>query len=131
MAKINSSVNENLINIIGSETEITGQIVTKGDIRIDGKLKGNLKSEGRVVIGETGTINGEIECGNIEVYGSIFGKLTVRELTMLKSSAKIEADIITKKLGVEPGAIFTGHCEMSNSQSKPDAERPKQEKAEA
>lgn len=130
MAKSNLSVNENLINIIGSETDITGQIVTKGDIRIDGKLKGSLKAQGRVVIGESGEIDGEIECGNIEVYGKIFGKVAVKELTMLKSSAKIEADITTKKLGVEPGAIFTGQCDMS-VQYKANAGESKQAKAEA
>ena len=130
MARSNSHINENLINIIGAETDITGQIVTKGDIRIDGKLKGSLQAEGRVVIGETGEIDGEIECGNIEVYGKVFGKVAVKELTMLKSTAKIEADITTKKLGVEPGAIFTGHCDMSG-QHKSNAGEYKQTKEEA
>jgi len=75
MAKVNSNVNESLINIIGAGTEITGQIVTKGDLRIDGKLKGDLFSEGRIVVGETGEVDGAVECNNIEVY---FLKYTFR-----------------------------------------------------
>jgi len=113
MAKSNSNYEQSLINIIGAETEIEGQIKTKGDIRIDGKLKGTLFAEGRVVVGEEGKITGEIECSNIEIYGKIYGKIVVKELTMLKATSYIEADIITKKLGVEPGAVFTGHCDMS------------------
>ncbi len=129
MAKTNSNYNENLINIIGAETVIEGQIKTKGDIRIDGQLKGSLNAAGRVVIGELGEITGEIECANIEIYGKIFGNIKVKELTMLKASAHIEADINTKKLGVEPGAIFTGHCDMSG-QNKSDVTDSKKSKTE-
>ena len=115
MDKQNGIPNENLINIIGSETSITGDIVTKGDIRMDGKLKGNLKANGKVIIGETGFVEGTITCKNLEVLGKILGNITVEELAILKTTANLEADITTKKLGVEPGAIFTGHCQMSDT----------------
>ena len=104
---------ETRINILGPGTKVTGDIVTNGDIRIDGELNGNLKVSGKVVIGESGKITGTIECQNIEVYGFIEGKVTVTELTMLRATAKLEADIKTKKLGVEPNAIFTGTCQMN------------------
>ncbi len=113
MAKPNGIPNENLINIIGAETTITGDIVTKGDIRLDGKLEGNLRVEGKVIIGETGQIQGTVSCRNLEVLGKINGKIEVRELSVLKTTAILQADMITKKLGVEPGAVFTGHCQMS------------------
>ena len=122
MAKPNGTPNENLINIIGAETTITGDIVTKGDIRLDGKLEGNLRAEGKVIIGETGQIQGTVSCKNLEVLGKINGKIEVHELSVLKSSATLQADMITKKLGVEPGAVFTGHCQMAekaNHESKP------------
>lgn len=113
MAKPNGVPKENLINIIGSETTITGDIITKGDIRLDGKLEGNLRVEGKVIIGETGQIQGTVSCKNLEVLGKISGKIEVSELTVLKLTAILQADLITKKLGVEPGAIFTGHCQMA------------------
>jgi len=113
MAKSNGIPNENLINIIGAETTITGDIITKGDIRLDGKLEGNLRADGKVIIGETGQIKGTVLCKNLEVLGKINGKIEVSELSILKTSASLNADMITKQLGVEPGAIFTGHCQMT------------------
>jgi cytoskeletal protein CcmA (bactofilin family) len=103
---------ETRINILGVETKMIGDITTNGDIRIDGELNGELKVSGKVVVGETGKISGTIECQNIEVYGFIKGKLVVKELAMLRATAKLEADIKTKKLGIEPNAIFTGNCIM-------------------
>ncbi len=113
MAKPNETPNENLINIIGAETTITGDIVTKGDIRLDGKLEGNLRAEGKVIIGDTGQIQGTVSCKNLEVLGKINGKIEVSELSVLKASATLQADMITQKIGVEPGAVFTGHCQMA------------------
>ena len=104
---------ETRINILGPGTKVTGDITTNGDIRIDGDLDGNLHVSGKIVIGESGKITGTIECQNIEVYGFVKGKITVKELTMLRATAKLEADIKTKKLGVEPNAVFTGTCQMN------------------
>ncbi len=63
------------INRISQGTEITGTINTTGDIRIDGILEGNLTSKGRVVIGETGRVKGELNCRFIDVWGTFEGSL--------------------------------------------------------
>jgi len=112
MAKYTETDNS-AINLIGTGTEITGDINSNGDIRVDGALNGNLKTSGKLVIGETGKIKGEIVCKNSEVLGAINGKITVSELLSLKASSRIEGDIITKKLAIEPGAKFTGNCNMN------------------
>lgn len=114
MAKYNETETTTAINLIGLGTEITGDVNSNGDIRIDGSLTGNLKTAGKVVVGETGKVTGEIICKNSEVLGVINGKIQVNELLSLKSTAKIFGDIITKKLAIEPGSIFTGNCKMSN-----------------
>ncbi len=111
MAKYNETEN-NAINLIGTGTEITGDVVSDGDIRIDGKLTGNLKTKGKVVIGETGAVDGEITCKNSEVLGTIKGKIKAEELLSLKSTAKILGDITSKKLSIDPGSVFTGNCNM-------------------
>ncbi len=129
MAKSNNGINEHLINIIGAGTSITGEIITEGDIRIDGKLNGDLKAKGRVVIGQPGEIKGKIECANIEIYGKVYGQINVKELTMLKASAYLEADITTQKLGVEPGAKFSGHCDMSSQHNTANAEEKQKAKS--
>jgi cytoskeletal protein CcmA (bactofilin family) len=113
MAKYNETDNST-INLISNGTDITGDIKSNGDIRIDGTLKGNLSTKGKVVIGPTGKVNGEVICKNSEVSGIVEGKITVGQLLNLKASSKILGDIATSKLSVEPGAIFSGNCKMSD-----------------
>ncbi|MEE4197740.1 MAG: polymer-forming cytoskeletal protein [Bacteroidales bacterium] len=114
MAKNNEPETTAAINLIGVGTEITGDINSNGDIRIDGALNGNLNTTGKVVIGETGRVKGEIACKNSEVLGEINGKIKVGELLSLKATAKINGDINTKRLAIEPGSTFTGNCNMSD-----------------
>ena len=118
MAKYNETEITTAINLIGAGTEITGDINSNGDIRIDGSLIGNLKTAGKVVIGETGKVSGEIDCKNSEVLGEVHGKIKVSELLSLKATAKIFGDIATKKLAIEPGSKFTGNCKMGEEALK-------------
>jgi cytoskeletal protein CcmA (bactofilin family) len=114
MAKYNESeMASNNINLIGQGTEITGDIVCNGDLRIDGNLTGNITSKGKVVIGETGRIKGEVVCKNADISGFLEGKVAVIELLSLKATARINGDISTGKLAIEPGSRFTGYCNMS------------------
>ena len=102
------------INIIRKGTEIKGDITCAGDIRIDGSLQGSLISEGKLVVGATGVIDGKVTCKNADVSGKIKAKLVVKELLQLKASANILGDINTNKLSIEPGANFTGTCNMGS-----------------
>ncbi len=115
MGKINETDNTT-INLISNGTEITGDIKSSGDIRIDGTLTGNLNTKGKVVIGPTGKVKGEVICKNSEVSGMIEGKISVGQLLNLKNASKIVGDIYTFKLSIEPGAKFTGNCKMSESE---------------
>ena len=100
------------VNLIGTETVIEGDISSTGDIRIDGTLKGRVKVNGKLVIGTSGSIEGDVDCQNGDISGSIKGKVVVSELLVLKASAKVIGDIFTSKLAIEPGATFTGACNM-------------------
>lgn len=100
------------VNLIGAGTVIQGDITTNGDIRIDGSLTGLISVKGKLVIGVSGSIDGEIICQNADISGTIKGKVTVSELLTLKASAKLTGDIITNKIAIEPGAVFSGSCSM-------------------
>jgi cytoskeletal protein CcmA (bactofilin family) len=115
MAKYNETDNTT-INLISNGTEITGDVKSNGDIRIDGSLTGSLNTKGKVVIGPTGKVNGEVFCKNSEVSGIIEGKITVGQLLNLKASSRINGDIATSKLSIEPGALFSGNCKMSETE---------------
>jgi cytoskeletal protein CcmA (bactofilin family) len=129
MAKFNET-DSPTINLISIGTEITGDIKSNGDIRIDGSLKGILNTKGKVVIGPTGKVNGEVICKNSEVSGVIEGKITVGQLLNLKSSSKIYGDISTSKLSIEPGALFSGNCKMSDGDNNGGATGTKEKEPE-
>jgi len=124
MAKYNETDNTT-INLISNGTEITGDVKSNGDIRIDGSLTGNLSTKGKVVIGPTGKISGEVICKNSEVSGTVEGKISVSQLLNLKASSKIFGDIITAKLAIEPGARFSGTCNMTESDENGGSNNPK------
>tara|TARA_B100000927_G_scaffold291728_1_gene296256 strand:+ start:12487 stop:12903 length:417 start_codon:yes stop_codon:yes gene_type:complete len=100
------------INTIGSGTIVTGDIESKGDIRVDGILKGTVNTSGKVVLGKEGIVEGDVSCNNADIAGIVNAKITVTQLLLLKSTAKLNGDIVTNKLSIEPGASFTGSCSM-------------------
>lgn len=99
-------------SLIGSGTTITGDIQSDGDIRIDGVLKGNIRSGGKVIIGSNGTVEGDIDANNADVLGKINGKLVIKTLLNIRDKALINGDIITGQLQFEPSATFNGSCHM-------------------
>ncbi len=130
MAKLNET-ESTTINLISNGTEITGDVRSQGDIRIDGVLIGNLSTKGKVVIGNTGKVKGEVTCKNSEVSGVIEGKINVSQLLTLKNASTINGDIITNKLSIEPGARFTGNSNMSDGNGlKTEAGKPAEKRAE-
>lgn len=110
---------DSLRNQIGTGTKINGNIESSGDIRFDGFLVGNIKTKGKVVIGSTGEVKGEVICTSSIVEGKIEGKIIVDELLTLNSTSVITGDIVAKKLAIEPGARFTGNCNMSSGNVQP------------
>lgn len=112
-----------ILNIIGTGTRIEGAIVCDGDIRIDGSVKGTVTSKAKIVVGPTGSIEGDLFCENADVSGKIFGSIEVTELLFMKSTSYLEGDITTTKFVVEAGAKFNGNCRMGVKEIKPN-EKP-------
>ena len=115
------------INLLGSGTIVKGEIKMIGDFRIDGTFIGTINCKGKVVVGPTGVIDGEIICQNADFSGEIKAIVKVSELLTLKESAKFSGDITTNKLAIEPGAKFSGTCIMDASESKTTASPVKQD----
>lgn len=121
------------VNLIGAGTVIEGDVKSNGDVRIDGTVKGTIVVKGKLVVGSTGNVDGEVQCVNADVSGNTRGKLQVSELLMLKATAKVNGDIVTNKLAIEPGANFSGTCSMGAviKDIKHGIEAAKQEKTAA
>lgn len=103
---------ETAINLLAGGTSVKGEIQTNGDFRIDGTLHGTIHSKGKIVVGSSGLIEGEMVCQNADISGNVKANVTVSELLTLKSTAVINGDINTNKLSIEPGAKFSGTCRM-------------------
>ena len=116
-------------NRIEKNTKIKGDIVSEADFRIDGKLDGNVKTSGKVVIGIDGYIHGKVECVNADIEGNFNGELIVSDLLTLKSSAVIEGTVIVSKLAVDPGATFNASCTMKGREGKGAVKSPMKQSA--
>ncbi len=102
----------NSSNVIGKGTVLEGNIETFGNIRIEGKVIGNIKSKSKIALGNSSHVEGNISAQNADIEGEVKGKLEISEMLVLKSTAVVHGDIITGKLVVEPGAVFNGSCKM-------------------
>jgi len=110
--KKNSESTRGQSNRIGKSTQIKGDIVSKSDFRIDGKLEGSVETSGKIVIGVSGVIIGKVICANADIEGRFHGELLVSNLLTLKNTAVIEGDVTVSKLSIEPGATFNATCVM-------------------
>lgn len=104
-----------VINNIGNGTVIEGNIRTEGDIRIDGKIVGNILSKGRLVTGPSSEIVGDLICVNGNIDGKVKGNIQVSETLRITKTANIEGNITVKKLIVDEGAIIQAKIAMSNN----------------
>lgn len=102
----------NSSNTIGKGTFLEGNVETYGNIRIEGKVTGNVKSKSKVALGPSSVVQGNVMAQNADLEGEVKGRIEVAELLVLKATAVIHGDIVTGKLVVEPGALFNGTCKM-------------------
>ena len=116
MSKNNPQPNEAPnISLIGAGTVIVGELTAKGDIRIDGSVKGKVNVQGKIVLGTSGVIEGEIKAGSADISGVVRGVMSISGALAMKATSKIDGDIKVGKLSIEPGALFIGNCSMGNN----------------
>jgi cytoskeletal protein CcmA (bactofilin family) len=89
-------------------------VFSDGGFRIDGEIEGDVETEGKVVIGVTGKIKGTLTCDNADIEGEFNGKLIVKEILSLRSTATLQGEVYISKLAVEPGANFNATCTMGS-----------------
>lgn len=114
-------------NRIVEGTTIKGDVTSHADFRLDGELVGNFQSNGKIVIGPSGAVIGDIVCRNADIEGKFQGKITVSEMLNVKSKAAIYGEVVTGKLSVEPGADFSATCVMKSAAKAQPHEQPQAE----
>ena len=112
MAKSEPNLNVNSISRISTGTVIKGEIMSPYDIRIDGTFEGKIQTKGRVVVGETAFIKGDIICENIDLWGKVDGNVFVKDTLSLMEGCSVNGNLNTRRLSVELGSTFNGNCRM-------------------
>ena len=109
-------------NVLNSDVEIKGNVKFAGELTLEGKLEGEINSDGTLIIGETGTVNGNVNAGTVSVRGKINGNITAREKIEIKSKAEVFGDIRSAKLAIEEGVTFVGKTEVNPNKLAPSAQ---------
>ncbi len=114
MFKSDKHNHEDDVSIISAGVEVTGNITTKGNIRIDGIVKGDVLAEGNLTVGATGNVEGSLNANAIIIGGKVNGKVSSKDKLTLEAKAELIGDLVTKILVVEAGAKFDGRSRMQN-----------------
>ena len=101
-------------DVLSSDVEIKGSIKFQKELLIDGKVEGEINSDGVLTIGENADIRGEIKTKSITVYGKVQGNITVAERCELKSKCTLQGDLKAARLVIEEGATFVGKSEVTS-----------------
>jgi cytoskeletal protein CcmA (bactofilin family) len=102
-------------NILSSDVEIKGSLKFSNDLIIDGKIEGEVTSDGSLTVGENAYVQGEIRTKSVVLFGRVQGNITVTERCELKSSAVLEGDVVAGTLAIEEGATFMGKSSVGKS----------------
>ncbi|MDP6430090.1 MAG: polymer-forming cytoskeletal protein [Rhodospirillales bacterium] len=95
-------------SLLSTDLKITGDIVSQGEIQVDGQIDGDIHTD-VLIVGETAQINGEISADNVRVHGYVTGQIKARAVSLAKS-AHVLGDILHENLAIEQGALLEGHC---------------------
>lgn len=95
-------------NVLSSDVEIKGSVKFTNDLVVDGKIEGEISSEGNLTVGENARLKAEIKTATVIVYGKVHGNIAATQSVELKAGAEVVGDIKAKTLAIEAGAIFVG-----------------------
>ncbi|TAN43129.1 MAG: polymer-forming cytoskeletal protein [Nitrospirae bacterium] len=108
---------EKLESLVGSNSSFKGNIDSKGTVRIDGSIDGNIHADW-VVIGEKAAVLGDIVSRGIIVGGRVDGNLHAKEIVEIRNKGQVHGEVHTSKLTIIEGAIFEGRSSMQKEESK-------------
>lgn len=121
--------NENPYTTLGKDTEFEGTLKFKEGLKIEGRFKGDITSEGNLIIGKTGEVNAEIKVGSIIVEGKINGNIEASDLIEFRSTAEMRGDIKASKLKIDEGVIFVGKSDVQASRGGGQPQQQSQNKS--
>ncbi len=104
------------MTVIGADSSLHGELVSKGTVRIDGSFEGNMQADS-VIIGESGIIKGDIVSRSATIGGKLEGSVTCSEAVSITTKGHVQGDLSTPKLSLPEGGIFEGRAHMLDADS--------------
>jgi len=126
--KNSSAGDSSQLNFIGGGTSVEGNLETNGSLRIDGRVKGMVRSGDTLTIGASGEVEGEIFAKNAIVGGTIRGNVSVKEKLILEATSKLIGNLKANKLIIDEGAAFNGKSQMGGNFGSPAGKKPEEQK---
>ena len=119
MLKMKGFAAEDLNGFLDEGTELSGELRFRDVMRVDGRVKGRIVSDNTLIIGETGQVDAEIDCGVVSIRGRVTGQVHGRQRIELLSGCRVLATLVSPKLLIEDGAFFQGDCRMGGPRRRP------------
>ena len=101
--------------LISAGTTVKGDLNSNHDLRIDGTIIGNVSSTAKIVIGASGSVEGDISGNQADIVGKVSGNIKTKDLLQLRGDSVVNGNVYAGKLQVEPTAVFNGQCHMYRS----------------
>ena len=111
-------------NILSNDVTITGSVRFTNDLLVDGKIEGEISSDGSLTVAENAVIKAEIKTNSVVIYGKVHGNIVAGDRIEIKSGAEMVGDIKAGTLSIEPGAIFVGKSEVGTPSAQPKSSQP-------
>ena len=108
-------------NVLSADVEIKGNLKFAGELTFEGKLEGEIQTDGILNLGDSAVINGNISAQSVVVRGKINGNITAKEKIDIKAKAEMFGDIRASKLVIEEGVTFVGKTEVNPNKLAPSA----------
>jgi cytoskeletal protein CcmA (bactofilin family) len=106
-------------NVLGSDVEIKGNIKFTGELTLDGKLEGEVHTDGTLNLGDSAVVNGNINAQTVVVRGKVNGNINAKDKIEIKAKAELFGDIRAAKLAIEEGVTFVGRTEVNPNKVMP------------
>jgi cytoskeletal protein CcmA (bactofilin family) len=108
-------------NVLNSDVEVKGTLKFSGELTFDGKLEGDINSDGTLQLGDNAVVKGNINAGNVIIRGKITGNVNAKEKIEIKSKTELFGDIKAPRLAIEEGVTFVGRSDINPNKVTPTA----------
>jgi cytoskeletal protein CcmA (bactofilin family) len=126
--KKRAAVDSKVVTVVGQGTHVTGEVKSKGTVRVEGMVSGHMECDDTIVIQETGKVEADLEASQIVISGEVRGNVFAHDRLEITSSGKLLGDIIAPRVAIAEGVLFEGKCTMKPP-SETQTRKPQQKAA--